>query len=292
MNNLSDINTIKAVLEKHGFTFSKSLGQNFLTDAHVCPQLVQSAGLDKSTGVIEIGAGIGVLTAELCRAAGKVVSFELDKRLLPVLDETLGEFNNVSIVNADVLKTDLAAVIREQLPDMRVCVCANLPYYITSPVIMMLLESRLPLDTITVMVQSEAAQRLCAHTGERSGGAITAAVNYYSVPERMFFVDRSCFMPSPKVDSEVIRLTVRRTPAVSVGDEKAMFRVIKAAFAQRRKTAVNSISGSLGIPKESVAQVICSLGLKPDVRAERLTLEDFARISESLREVTPCRQCP
>ena len=284
MNNPADANKVKAMLEEYGFTFSKGLGQNFLTDAEVCPRMARCAQLDAQTGVIEIGAGAGVLTAELCRAAGKVVTFEVDKRLLPVLARTLEGFNNVTVINADILKIDLKELIEREFKGMRVCVCANLPYYITSQIIMLLLESRLPIDTVTVMVQAEAAQRLCAHTGERDGGAITAAVNYYSEPERMFFVDRSCFMPSPKVDSEVIRLKVRKEPAVAVKDEKAMFRVIKAAFAQRRKTAVNSISGSLGVPKASVAQVLDALGLDPSVRAERLTLKNFADISAALGE--------
>ena len=282
MNNLSDINVIRAVMQKHGVTFNKGLGQNFLIDPEVCPQMAECAGLDGNTCVIEIGPGVGVLTAELAKRAKKVLSFEVDKRLLPVLKETLAEFDNVKIINEDIMKADLAAIIAEECAGMEVAVCANLPYYITSPVIMLLLESRLPVKAITVMVQKEAADRLCAKVGSRDSGAVTCAVSYYSDSEEIFFVGRDSFLPPPKVNSEVIRLTVRKEPPVKVANEEKFFRLIKAAFLQRRKTAENSISAGLSLPKDTVAAALEQAGLEKTVRAEKLTLDDFARLCEIL----------
>ncbi len=280
MKNLSDIDTVKSILKRHGFSFSKSLGQNFLIDPTVCPRLCEGADLDKETAVIEIGAGIGVLTAELAQRAGKVIAFELDKRLLPVLAETLAEFQNVEIINEDFLKADLNTLIAEKCAGMRLCVCANLPYYITSPAIMRLLEERYDIDSITVMVQREAAERLTAPVGSREGGAVTAAVRFFSEPERLFFVPRASFMPPPNVDSEVIRLTVLKQPPVSVSDEAFFFKVIKIAFSQRRKTLCNALSGSF--PKERVAAFLLERKLPADIRPERLTMEDFAALSLAL----------
>lgn len=283
MKNLSDINTIRRVMEKHGVTFNKGLGQNFLVDPGVCPAMAESAGLDKNTCVIEIGPGVGVLTAELAKCAGKVISFEVDRRLLPVLSETLEDFSNVEIINEDIMKADLPALIKEKCAGMKIAVCANLPYYITSPIIMLLLESRLPLTSITVMVQKEAADRLCAEVGSRDGGAVTVAVNYYAESEKLFFVGRDSFLPPPKVDSCVIKLTVREKPPVEVGDEAFFFKLVKAAFSQRRKTAENSISAGLGLPKERVAAALEEAGLERTVRAEKLTMTDFAALAEILK---------
>ena len=280
MKNLSDIDTVRALLNRHGFSFSKSLGQNFLIDPTVCPRLSEAAGLDSKTAVIEIGAGIGVLTAELAKRAGKVIAFELDRRLLPVLGETLAELQNVEIVNEDFLKADLRALIAEKCPGMRLCVCANLPYYITSPAIMRLLEERYELDSITVMVQREAAVRLAAPVGSREGGAVTAAVRYFSEPERLFFVPRTSFFPPPHVDSEVIRLTVHKTPPIKVSDEAFFFKIVRAAFSQRRKTLCNALSGTF--PKERVAAFLMERGRAADIRPERLTMEDFAALADSL----------
>ena len=223
MNRLSDIGTIKDILSRHGFTFSKSLGQNFLINPSVCPRMAEFSGADKGVGVIEIGPGIGVLTNELCKLADKVVAIELDKRLLPVLEETLGVYDNLKVVNADVLETDLHKLIEEEFSGMEVVVCANLPYYITSPVIMKLLEDKLPISAITVMVQKEAAQRICAEVGSRQSGAVTVSVNYYAKPEMLFSVSAGSFMPAPKVDSAVIRLNVLDEPPVKVNDEKKFF---------------------------------------------------------------------
>ncbi len=201
MKRLSDIGTIKEILSKHGFTFSKALGQNFLVNPSVCPRMAELSGAGRGVGVIEVGPGIGVLTNELCGLADKVVAIELDKRLLPVLDETLEEYDNIKVVNADVLELDLHTLIAEEFQGMEVVVCANLPYYITSPVIMKLLEDRLPISSVTVMVQKEAAQRICAKVGSRESGAVTVSVNYYAEPELLFGVSAGSFMPAPKVDS-------------------------------------------------------------------------------------------
>lgn len=282
MQKLSDISTIRAVLEKNGFHFSKALGQNFLINPSVCPRMAALSGAADCAGAVEVGPGIGVLTWELSQVAKKVVSIELDKRLLPVLDETLADCDNVKILNADVMKLDLRRMIEEEFPGGEVAVCANLPYYITSPVIMRLLEERLPITSITVMVQKEAAERLCAHPGERACGAVSAAVWYYAEPEILFQVSRGSFMPAPNVDSAVIRLRIRRTPPVEVADEPFFFRVVRAAFAQRRKTAVNSIANTLGRSKQAVAAAFDAAGVPQNARAEALTLEDFAALTAGL----------
>lgn len=280
---LYDYNTVKRILARHGFTFSKALGQNFLIDPDVCPQMVRSLKADKDTGVMEIGPGIGVLTKELCRSAGKVVAIELDKRLLPVLSETLDGFDNLEVINADVMNTDLKVLIKEKFSDCKsVKVCANLPYYITSPVIMTLLESRLPIDEIVVMVQKEAGERLCAQVGTRGAGAVTVAVHYYADSEILFDVTRDCFMPSPKVDSVVIRLKIRKENKFAVRDEKLFFSIVKCAFSQRRKTALNSISGTMGLSKETLAALFDNLGIDKNIRAEKLTMEDFVNIEEKI----------
>ncbi|MBE6775067.1 MAG: 16S rRNA (adenine(1518)-N(6)/adenine(1519)-N(6))-dimethyltransferase RsmA [Ruminococcaceae bacterium] len=282
MENLSDISVIRRVMEKHGFHFSKALGQNFLINPSVCPRMAEMCGADESTGVIEVGAGVGVLTAELAKRARKVVCIELDTRLLPVLDETLADFDNIEIINADIMKTDLRALIEEKFKGMKVVVCANLPYYITSPVITLLLESNLPIEAVTVMIQREAADRLCTPVGSRDSGAITVCTNYYAVPETLFHVSRGSFMPAPNVDSTVIRLNIRKEPAVSISDERKFFRMVKAAFAQRRKTAVNSIASGMSLPKDKVAEAIAAAGLDVNVRAEKLSMQELAGICEKL----------
>lgn len=285
MLELTDIGTIKALLARHGFHFSKALGQNFIVNPSVCPRMADESGIDSESGVIEIGAGIGVLTAELAKRAKKVVCIELDSKLLPILDETLADFDNIEIINADVLKTDLAALIEEKFGGMPVYVCANLPYYITSPVIMTLLESRLPLKAVTVMVQREAAQRLCAPVGSRLSGAVTVAVDYYAEARKLFDVSDGSFMPAPKVDSSVIRLDIREKPGIEVSDEKLFFSMVHAAFSQRRKTASNSISSGTGIPKAVVAEAIERCGFPPSVRAESMTAEQLAALCEALNEL-------
>ena len=282
MNNLSDIGVIKSVLARHGFTFSKALGQNFIINPSVCPRIAEEGGARSGVGVLEVGAGIGVLTAELAKRADKVVCIELDTRLLPVLDETLGEFDNVKIINGDILKVNLPEILKEEFGNMPVIVCANLPYYITSPVIMLLLESRLKIESVTVMVQKEAAARLCAEVGSRDSGAVTVAVNFYAQAQKMFDVSRGSFMPSPNVDSAVIRLDIRDNPPIKVSDEKFFFRMVKSAFAQRRKTAANGISAGTGIAKQDVIAAIEAAGLPSSVRAESLTMEELGRLCEEL----------
>lgn len=276
--NLADYNTLQKILQKEGFNLKKSLGQNFLVDPEVCPEMARNA-CDKNTGALEIGPGAGVLTRELCDAAKRVVAIELDERLRPVLKKTLGDKDNVEVIFGDAMKLDLAALIKEKFSDCdRVAVCANLPYYITSPIIMTLLESRLPIDNITVMVQKEAAERLCAEVGSREAGAVTVAVSYYAEPEILFEVDRSCFMPPPNVDSAVIKLTLRETPALELNDEKAFFGFIKACFAQRRKTLVNTVSASMGISKDLLRNALAEENLSETVRSENLNMAQLGAI--------------
>lgn len=281
--NLCDYNTVNKILSKHGFTFSKALGQNFLIDSDVCPTMADMLNADDNTGVLEVGPGIGVLTKELCKVAKKVVAIELDKRLYPVLDETLGEFDNFELVEGDVMKLDLNEIIKEKFADCdEVKVCANLPYYITSPVIMTLLESNLPISEIEVMVQREAAQRLCAEIGSRDAGAVSVAVNYYGESEILFNVGRESFMPSPKVDSAVIKIKLRQEPEFKVKNEKQFFALVKAAFAQRRKTLVNTLSNTLGKSKADITNALNELGLDTNIRAEKLTMEDFVNLTDLL----------
>ena len=277
--NLADINTIRSLLDKSGFSFKKSLGQNFLIDPDVCPAMA-AAACDKDTGVIEIGPGIGVLTAELSKTAKRVVAVELDERLKKILPLTLADCKNAEIIYGDIMKMDIKKLIAEKFSDCaKIAVCANLPYYITSPIVMGLLESRLPADNITVMVQKEAAERLCAEVGTRDAGAVSVAVSYYSEPEILFEVPRTCFMPSPKVDSAVIKLKIREKPPVSVNSEEHFFRLVKACFAQRRKTLVNTVSNTTGTEKEAIKKALESLGLPESVRSEQLSLNNLAELS-------------
>lgn len=275
MQNLTDISTIRSLFERHGFQFSKTLGQNFLVNPSVCPRIAELGGADSETGVIEIGTGVGVLTAELAKRAKKVVAIEIDRRLLPILDETLAEFDNVKVINADVLKLDLHRLVAEEFPGMEVVVCANLPYYITSPIIMSLLEQRLPVKAITVMVQKEAAVRLCARPATREVGAVTIAVRYFSEPKQLFNVSRGSFLPAPNVDSAVIRLDVRQNAPQTAEDEKVFFQAVRASFSQRRKTVANSVSAVLGLNKAQLAAAMQAHGLKPAARAEELSMEQF-----------------
>ncbi|MCI6348841.1 MAG: 16S rRNA (adenine(1518)-N(6)/adenine(1519)-N(6))-dimethyltransferase RsmA [Negativibacillus massiliensis] len=282
MENLSNISVIRDVLSRHGFSFSKGLGQNFLINPTVCPRMAEMGNAQPGWGMIEIGAGVGVLTAELAQRADKVVCIEIDSRLLPILDETLAEYDNIKIVNQDVLKVDLHKLIAEEFPNMPVAVCANLPYYITSPIIMNLLESRLPISSLTVMVQKEAAQRICAMPGSREVGAVSIAVRYYCEPKVLFQVSRGSFMPAPDVDSTVIRLDIRKQPAVDVKREEDFFRVVKAAFSQRRKTLSNTLSSGLSMNKTQIAELLECAGVASNLRAEQLSMQQFADIANAL----------
>ena len=285
MKNLSDISVIKNLLHRHGFKFSKSLGQNFLINSSVCPEMAQEAGVNKDIGVLEIGPGFGVLTYELAKNAKKVVSIELDNRLIPVLNETLEEFNNVKIIQGDALKLDLNEIIATEFPGMEVVVCANLPYYITSPIIMKLLEEKLPISSITVMIQKEVADRFCAKAGNKNTGAVSIAINYFAEPELLFNVGRESFMPSPNVDSAVIKLNLRETPEVIIQDENLFFKVIKAAFAQRRKTILNCICNGFSIKKDIFLSTLESIGVNPSLRAEQLSMQQFADITNKLNTI-------
>ena len=280
--NLADMETINALLAPAGFSFKKSLGQNFLINPEVCPAMADAAA-DETTGVLEIGPGIGVLTVELAKVAKRVIAIELDERLRGVLPKTLAESPNAEVIFGDAMKLDLKSLIAEKFADCeKVCVCANLPYYITSPLVMSLLESRLPLDNITVMVQKEAAERLCAEVGSRDAGAVTVAVNYYAEGEILFGVDKSSFMPPPKVDSAVIKLKIRTEPPIKVKDEKQFFRFVKACFAQRRKTLVNTVSNTLDLPKESIKAALIKLGLSETVRSEELNMQQLCDLANEL----------
>ena len=282
MADLSDITVVRSLLARHGFRFSKALGQNFLIDPTVCPRMAELCLADDNTGVLEIGPGIGVLTRELAARAKRVVCVELDDRLLPVLGETLADCENVQVVHGDILKLDLASLLAEQFSGMRIVVCANLPYYITTPVILRLLEQGEAIEAITVMVQKEVAQRLCAAPGSKLAGAVTVCVDYYAKAEFLFGVPRSSFLPQPQVDSAVIRLARRKEPPVQVDDPAAFFRLVKAAFAQRRKTALNSISSTLSLPKETVAGALSACGLPAAVRSETLSTEELAALCRAL----------
>jgi 16S rRNA (adenine1518-N6/adenine1519-N6)-dimethyltransferase len=282
MNQLSDITTIKSVMSRHKVHLSKSLGQNFLVNPDVCPQMAAECGVGKGIGVLEVGPGIGVLTAELAARAEKVVSVELDRHLLPVLSETLAGFSNIKIVYGDILKIDIRQLIADEFDGMEVVVCANLPYYITSPVIMRFLEERLPVSAVTVMVQKEAATRLCALPGTRACGAVSAAVHYYSEPQILFGVDRTSFLPQPKVDSAVIRLDVRKEPCIQINSEKNFFALVKAAFGQRRKTVLNAVSAGLPFTREEVALALDHTEIPQNSRAEQLSMEQLAAFSNEL----------
>lgn len=277
---LTDIGEIKRLFNMCGFSFSKSLGQNFLINPSVCPRIAELGGCTKDRCALEIGTGVGVLTRELAERCEKVVAVEIDERLRPILAETLADYGNVEVVFADVMQTDLNALIKEKFGGKEVVVCANLPYYITSPVIMKVLESRPPISSMTVMVQREAADRICAAAGTRECGAVTYAVRYYSEPKLLFKVARGSFMPSPNVDSAVIRLDIKTGERLPDENEKMLFRLIRSGFSQRRKQLVNPLSNELKCAKSEISDMLTSVGLKPAARAEELTLEDYIKLTE------------
>lgn len=285
---LTDISVIKRVMGEHGVTFSKGLGQNFLVNPTVCPRMADAVreSTEGKIGVLEIGAGVGVLTKELLERADKVVCVELDTRLFPVLNDTLAGYDNLTLVNEDILKADLQSIIKEHFEGMEVFVCANLPYYITSPVIMRLLEEKLPFNKIIVMVQREAGDRLCAKVGTRESGAVTVAVNYYAQAKKLFDVSRGSFMPAPNVDSCVIELDLTKRGDYKVTDEKVFFKMVKSAFAQRRKTILNSLSSGMGIEKGKISKAVELANLSPTARAEALTMEQLVELSNKICEVT------
>lgn len=279
---LCDINTIRAILNRHGFHFSKALGQNFLTAQWVPERIAAECGADPSNAVLEIGPGIGCLTQELAKRAGKVVAVELDRALLPVMAETLTGIDNVEIVQGDILKLDIPALCEEKFPEMRVHACANLPYYITSSVISALIESH-NFESITVMVQKEVAERVCAAAGTSEYSAFSIFVQYYTEPEILFEVPHDCFVPQPKVDSAVLRLLPRKQPAVTPREERLFFAIVRAAFNQRRKTLANAMAPAFGgrLDKAELLSLIRSVGLEEHIRGERLTLAEFAALSDA-----------
>ncbi len=280
MYELTDPKIIKYLCSKYGFTFAKSMGQNFITDASV-PAIMAKEATENSQGVIEIGPGFGVLTAALATNAGKVVSIELDKRLQKVLNETLGGFSNISFIWEDCLKIDLKELIKTEFSGMEVSVAANLPYYITTPIIMNLLESRLPFKKIVVMIQKEVAQRLCASPGGKDYGAISVATQYFSRPQIIKNVPAGAFIPAPKVDSAVVSMEILDTPSVLPENEKLFFKLVKAAFSQRRKTLVNALSGSGAFgTKDEIIKAVESIGLSPAIRGEALSIEKFCELSD------------
>ena len=288
MNNLTDITVIKDIADRYGFSFSKRFGQNFLINPAISPKMASLAGLgtDGVDFVLEIGPGIGTLTRELSKNAKKVVAVEIDKRLIPVLEETLLGYDNINIINDDIMKLDLKRLIQTHFGDNKIAVCANLPYYITSPVIMRLLENNLPISSVTAMVQKEAGVRICTPPGTRETGAITIAARYYSTPKILFSVKRGSFMPAPNVDSCVIKLDLREEAYLSGEDQDLFFKIVRGAFSQRRKTLTNSLSTALNMKKEDIIQILKDINLGESLRPEQLKLEDFLEVTKKFTERT------
>lgn len=280
---LTNIGTVKSLMEKHGIKFQKKFGQNFLITEEVPMRIAAECGASSDDCILEIGPGIGTLTRELCQVGKKVVAVEIDTGLIPVLEETLADFDNVEVINSDIMKTDIEKLFYEKFGNSNVYVCANLPYYITTPILMLLLESRLPFKKMTFMVQKEVADRLCSNSKDGDYGAVTASVNYYGEVKKLFNVTAGNFMPAPKVDSAVIQISLYDEPPVKVVDEKLFFRVIKAAFEQRRKTLVNALSGKVDISKEEIQAALEEAGLDLNIRGERLDIGEFARLSDIIK---------
>lgn len=284
MNNLTNLGYIKELLGRHSFNFSKGLGQNFLVNPSVCPKIAEMGNAAKGFGVIEVGTGIGTLTAELALRADKVVAVEIDQRLLPVLEETLADFDNIKVINDDIMKVDLNQLISDEFEGMDVAVCANLPYYITSPVIMHFLESGARVKSLTVMVQKEAADRLCAEIGTRQSGAISVAVRYYGTARTLFNVSRGSFIPAPNVDSAVIRIDVEKKYSLAPEEEKFFFSVVKAAFSQRRKTLANSLSSMMSYSKQQIYSALSECGYGENTRIEQLDMDSLIAFSLALKK--------
>lgn len=284
--NLANPTYLKALLSRHGFNFSKSLGQNFLIDEGVLDKIVESAGIDKNSCVLEIGAGAGTLTQRLSERAGKVVSLEIDSALIPILNETMKEAENFKLIHGDILKTDISVLVHEEFGGQDFSVVANLPYYITTPIVMSLLESDLPCRLMTLMVQKEVAERMNASPGGKDYGALTVAVQYHADVSIICRAEPHCFIPQPKVASTVVSLNISEKPKVKVSDEKLMFALVKSAFGQRRKTLLNALSNSphLSLDKEKIAAAMRDAGLESKVRGEKLSVENFAHLTDMLTE--------
>lgn len=284
---IADHSVTRAILERHGFTFKKSFGQNFLTDTNILQKIVDTAEIDKKVNVIEIGPGIGALTEFLAESAAEVMAFEIDERLVPILADTLRDFDNVTVVNQDILKVDLAQYIAEfKNPDLPIKVVANLPYYITTPILMHLIESGIPFSEFVVMMQREVADRISAQPNTKAYGSLSIAVQYYMTAKVAFIVPRTVFVPAPNVDSAILKMVRRDQPAVEVQDEKFFFKVSKASFVHRRKTLWNNLTSCFGKSEETKDKLTAALeraDLSPSVRGEALNLEEFARLADALK---------
>lgn len=285
MRNLSSVSEIKEILKESGFRFSKSLGQNFLVDENVLSDIINGAYITKDTNVIEIGPGFGTLTQQLCLNAKKVVAVEIDSTVIPVLKQNTAEFNNLSVINADILKTDINKLVENEFGGGTVKIAANLPYYITTPIIMGLIEQELPISDIVVMIQKEVADRIAAKPSTKDYGALTVAVNFYSVPQIIVNVPPSSFIPQPKVSSSVIKLQMRDKPPVDVKDKKMFFKVVKASFGQRRKTLLNALSNSpsFAMGKDEISKMLESISIDGRRRGETLNMDEFANIANNIR---------
>lgn len=285
---IADYSVTRAILERHGFTFKKSFGQNFLTDTNILQKIVDTAEIDKNVNIIEIGPGIGALTEFLAESAAEVMAFEIDDRLVPILADTLRDFDNVTVVNQDILKVDLTQYIAEfKNPDLPIKVVANLPYYITTPILMHLIESGIPFSEFVVMMQREVADRISAQPNTKAYGSLSIAVQYYMTAKVAFIVPRTVFVPAPNVDSAILKMVRRDQPAVEVQDEKFFFKVSKASFVHRRKTLWNNLTSHFGKSEETKVKLTVALEqaeLSPSVRGEALTLADFARLADALKE--------
>ena len=285
MPELTDLSVIRTLCEKYDFALSKGFGQNFIINPGLPPKIVDASGVDKSWGVLEIGPGIGPLTRELAQRAGKVVSVELDRRLYPVLEETMADFPNFTLIRGDVMQQELPALVREHFGGLRPILCANLPYNITTPLLTRVVESRC-FQSLTVLIQKEVAQRICAAPGTADYGAFTLLMQYYTAPELLFEVPNTCFLPAPKVTSAVIHCPVRQQPPVEVGSEAMLWRTVRAGFALRRKTLVNSLQTGFSLPKDRLAAIVSACGLPENVRGERLSLADYAALADALARET------
>ena len=285
---IADYSVTKAVLERHGFTFKKSFGQNFLTDTNILQKIVDTAEIDKNVNVIEIGPGIGALTEFLAENAAEVMAFEIDERLVPILEDTLRDHDNVKVINEDVLKADLQTRVKEfENPNLPIKVVANLPYYITTPILMHLIESKIPFAEFIVMMQKEVADRISAEPNTKAYGSLSIAVQYYMTAKVAFVVPRTVFVPAPNVDSAILKMTRRKQPLVEVKDEDFFFRVSKASFVHRRKTLWNNLTSHFGKSEEvknKLEQALENAAIKPSIRGEALSISDFARLSDDLRE--------
>lgn len=282
--------TIHEIKQKYGFRLSKSLGQNFLTDKNIIEQIIEGSLIGPQDLVVEIGPGIGVLTAEVAEIAERVVAVEIDKNLIPILEETLGDYDNITIINQDVLKTDLSELTEKYRTGGSVKIIGNLPYYITTPILMKLLEEHVPADSITVMMQKEVADRIKAGPGSKDYGALSVAVQYYCTVERVASVSRDVFFPPPKVDSSVLRLDLRKEQPVNLKDERMFFLCVKAGFGQRRKTLLNSLTGAAGLSKDAVREILKAAGIDSGRRVETLNLDEFAAIANAAADYKECHQ--